>query len=95
MSEEFSIPQNGLIDFYADWCPPCKQMDPILKELKEEGFEIHKVNVEEETLMAQYFDIVNIPTFVLMEEGKEQVRLIGAVHKDKLRQQLVKLKNDD
>ena len=92
--EELNIPKNAMIDFYADWCPPCKQMDPVLKELKEEGHNIVKVDVEQENLIAQYFDIVSIPTFVFIREGKEFHRMTGAVPKNKLEQYLVKLKEE-
>lgn len=87
MSEELKIPQNGMIDFYADWCPPCKQMDPILKELSE-NYNIEKVNVEENALMAKYFDVISIPTFVLIKEGKEAKRITGATSKQKLEEAL-------
>lgn len=96
MNEQgFDIPQNGMIDFYADWCAPCKQMDPILDELKNEGHNIVQVDVDENQLMAQYFNIVSIPTFVFIKDGKEFHRQPGAVPKNKLEQHLEKVKPED
>ena len=95
MSEDFTIPQNAMVDFYADWCSPCKQMDPILDELKNEGHNIIQVDVEENQLMTKYFDIVSIPTFVFIKDGKEFHRFTGVVPKHKLEDYLKKIKEED
>ena len=91
MSENFTIPKNALLYFSASWCRPCQRMKPIIEDLKSEGHNIQKVDVEEETLMAQYFEVTSIPTFVLIIEGKEEERIVGAAHEDKLKSLLVKI----
>lgn len=74
-----------LIDFYADWCGPCKIMSPIFEELAQEykgRIELKKVDVEASSEMASKFGIMSIPTFVLTKDGKEIDRKIGAMPKD-------------
>lgn len=74
-----------LIDFYADWCGPCKIMSPIFEELAEEykdKIELKKVDVEAKGDMAAKFSIMSIPTFVITKDGKEIDRKIGAMPKE-------------
>lgn len=92
-NESFDIPQNGMIDFYADWCQPCKVMNPTIDEIKKEGYEVKKVDVETNQLMANYFGIANIPTFVFIKEGKEYDRITGVTHKDKILSILEEMKS--
>lgn len=75
------------IDFYADWCGPCKMMEPIFEEVKKEfegKVEFKKVDVEEETEMSSQYGIMAIPTFVILKEGKEVARRQGAMSKETL-----------
>ncbi len=77
-----------LIDFYADWCGPCKMMDPIFVEIKPEyegKVDFKKIDVETDTTTAAQFGIMSIPTFVILEEGKEIARKLGAMPKDVLK----------
>jgi thioredoxin len=69
-----------LIDFWADWCQPCKIMEPIINELSKEFNNVvfGKVNVDEEPAIAQSFGIMSIPTFILFKNGKPQEILVGA-----------------
>lgn len=74
-----------LIDFYADWCGPCKIMSPIFEELAQEykgKIELKKIDVEANGEMAAKYGIMSIPTFVLVKDGKEVDRKIGAMPKD-------------
>lgn len=74
-----------LIDFYADWCGPCKIMSPIFEELAKEyegKVELKKVDVESNGEMAAKYNVMSIPTFVLLKDGKEIDRKIGAMPKD-------------
>ena len=74
-----------LIDFYADWCGPCKIMSPIFEELAQEyegKIELKKVDVESNGEMASKYNVMSIPTFVLLKDGKEVDRKIGAMPKD-------------
>ena len=74
------IPEKGkvLIDFYADWCGPCKGMNPILEQFKESSdVPLVKVNVDEESEIAQKFGIRSIPCFIVVEDGEEKIKKIG------------------
>ena len=68
-----------LLDFYADWCGPCKLAEPVLQELSEtykDKLIIAKLNVDENSLAGKY-GILSIPTTILFKEGKEVGRQIG------------------
>jgi len=84
--QDIKIPDNGLIDFYADWCAPCKMMEPIMDKLRIEGVKVLKVNVDEQPELSEYFGIRSIPTFVSIKDGKEHNRLLGANPESKLRE---------
>ena len=74
-----------LVDFYADWCGPCKMVAPILEEIAQEGkAQIAKVNVDQQPNLAQRFGILSIPTMIVFEGGKEKKKLIGAKSKQEL-----------
>ena len=69
-----------LVDFYAEWCGPCKMLAPIIHEIKEELKDkvyVIKVNVDEEEDLASKFDIYSIPTLVLIKDGAEIDRKVG------------------
>lgn len=69
-----------LVDFYAEWCGPCKMAAPVLDELADEAngkYEIMKVNVDEEQDLAGKYGVMSIPTVVLFKDGKEEDRKIG------------------
>ena len=68
-----------LLDFYADWCGPCKMIAPTIHEIAEEHDEyvIGKVNVDDDPEIAQAFDIVSIPTLIVMKDGKVANTTVG------------------
>ena len=69
-----------LIDFWAPWCAPCRMMGPVIEQLAAEydgKAKVGKVNVDEETGLAQQFQVMSIPTIVLMKNGKVINQLIG------------------
>ena len=74
-----------LLDFYADWCGPCKMLSPVLHELAEEKsgtLKVGKVNVDEQMELAQQFRIVSIPTLVVMKDGQIANKAVGAMPKE-------------
>jgi len=74
----------SLVDFWAEWCGPCRMMAPIIDELSRE-FEgkakIGKVNVDEEIELAEQFGVSSIPTLVIMKDGEEVKRFVGVTQK--------------
>lgn len=75
-----------LIDFYADWCGPCKIIGPTMEQISEERKDIKvvKINVDEEGELAQSFNVMSIPTIVVMKEGKVTNGTMGVQSKDRL-----------
>ena len=64
--------------FTADWCQPCKKVKPIVEDMKKEGFQFQIIDADYEQLLAKRFEIKSIPTFILLEDGKELNRITGA-----------------
>ena len=81
-----------LIDFYADWCEPCKIMSPIIEMIAEENenIKVVKINVDNETDLASKYNAYSIPTFVVIKDGQETNRTVGITKKA----DLLKLIND-
>ena len=80
---------NGvaLVDFWAEWCGPCKMQLPIIEEFSSEmegKATIGKVNVDEELELAQFFGIQSIPTLILFKDGKPVKKLVGLHSKESL-----------
>ncbi|WP_431134604.1 thioredoxin [Psychroserpens mesophilus] len=76
-----------LIDFYADWCGPCKMMSPILKDVKSvlgENVSIIKINVDKNQSLAAQYQVKGVPTFLLFKNGKQIWRQSGMIQKDEL-----------
>lgn len=80
-----------LIDFYADWCGPCKMMSPVVEELAKEyagKAKVAKINVDQESEIAEKYGVMSIPNFVFIKNGKLVDQQIGATAKVKLVQKL-------
>ncbi len=80
-----------LVDFWAEWCGPCKMMAPVLNQLAEdlpEGQAVGKLNVEEYQSMAQKYQVRGIPTMILFENGREINRFVGVKTKDYLKKNM-------
>ncbi len=80
---------NGvtLVDFWAEWCGPCRMLTPIIDELVGDydgKATISKVNVDEASELAQQFGVSSIPTLLVMKDGKEVNRFVGVTSKDNL-----------
>ena len=73
---------NGttLVDFYADWCGPCRMVSPIVDEIAEERSDITvgKVNVDDENAIAMKYGVMSIPTLIVFKDGQEKTRIVGA-----------------
>ena len=85
------IKSNGLIliDFWAEWCGPCKMVSPILDEIsKEHGILVGKLNIDENPLKPVEFSVSSIPTMVLFEDGVVVKTIIGAKPKHKMLEEL-------
>ena len=72
-----------LLDFYADWCGPCRMLSPIIEEIASEHPEIKvcKINVDEEQELAQSFQVMSIPTLVALRDGKQIGSSVGVQSK--------------
>ena len=75
-----------LVDFYAEWCGPCRMMAPIVEELAEEHpeFAVGKIDTDQEPFLAQQFGVVSIPTLVVLKNGEETARFVGVRAKEDL-----------
>ncbi len=72
-----------LVDFYADWCGPCRMMGPVMEEVSKE-YKVFKVNTDNEEELAAEYGIMSIPCVIAFKDGKEINRSIGYVSKDKI-----------
>lgn len=80
-----------LVDFWAEWCGPCKMIAPILDEIAEEqgdALSIAKVNVDEAGEIAQRYQVMSIPTLLVFKDGEVAKRMVGASGKAKLMEDL-------
>ena len=76
-----------VVDFGADWCGPCKQLDPILEEIAEENndkFKVFKINIDENPMVPQKFGVRGIPTIMLFKDGKLIDTKVGSLPKSAL-----------
>lgn len=74
-----------LVDFYADWCGPCRMLIPVLEESEGKiGIPIKKVNVDESSNIAREYGVMTIPTLILFENGKEVKRNVGFINAQEL-----------
>jgi len=76
-----------LVDFWAEWCGPCKMLGPIFEELSGEIEQVKfaKVDISENQDLAQKFSVMSIPTLILLKDGKEEDRMMGVVPKEALK----------
>jgi thioredoxin 1 len=76
-----------LVDFYADWCGPCKMIAPVIEELATElkgSANVVKFNIEENQNMTASLQVMSIPTLILFKDGKEVKRVVGIKNKKEL-----------
>lgn len=91
-SEVLDSSQKVLIDFYADWCGPCKMMGPVVEEIAEEHSDVKvvKINVDNAEDIAIKYQIMSIPTLVVVKGGQEVNRSIGLISKEKIEELIEK-----
>lgn len=80
----------AIVDFYADWCGPCKMMSPIIDNIAEENdnIKVAKLNVDEAGDIAANYNVMSIPTIIIFKNGKENKRFVGVTNKDNILNEL-------
>ena len=75
-----------LLDFYADWCGPCRMVAPVVEEiaLEHPEYVVGKINVDESPELAQKYGVFSIPTLAVVKEGRVAGRMTGAKPKEKI-----------
>lgn len=84
--EVLNCDKTVLIDFYADWCGPCKMFAPIIDEVANENqnIKVVKINIDDNQDIAAKYQIMSIPTLVIVRNGNEITRSVGVIDKDKI-----------
>lgn len=80
-----------LVDFWAEWCPPCKAMAPVLEEIAHDlvqVIDVAKLDADAYPTVCQQANVRSLPTLVLYKDGEEVTRIIGAVGLERLRETL-------
>ncbi|MBR3162640.1 MAG: thioredoxin [Clostridia bacterium] len=82
--------ETVLVDFYADWCGPCKAMSPIIDEIAEENtnIKVGKINVDDNGELATEFDIISIPTIIVFKNGEITKKFVGLTEKEAIKEVL-------
>ncbi len=94
--ENFEQIKNGdqvvLIDFYADWCGPCRMVAPVVEEIAKENANVvvGKINVDDDPELAQAYGVMSIPTLIVLKGGEEVARSTGARPKAQIQAMLDK-----
>lgn len=82
--------QPIIIDFHASWCAPCKQLSPIFKELSNEiTIDFYEIDIDKEQELAQHFNIMSVPTIIILKKGQEMLRINGVQSKDILKNKIL------
>lgn len=89
-SEVLKNDKPVLVDFYADWCGPCKMLAPVVEELADEyadSIKVVKVNVDEADEVAANYAVMSIPTLILFKNGEDVKKTVGVLPKERLIQE--------
>ena len=78
--------KTTIVDFYADWCGPCKMMSPVIDSIAEEvsSIKVGKLNVDEAQDIAASYNVMSIPTIIIFKNGKESKRFVGVTNKENI-----------
>jgi thioredoxin 1 len=84
--EVLRSPKKVLVDFYADWCGPCKMISPIVEQIAEENEDIKvcKINVDSEPELSIKYQVMSIPTLISFQNGEVSDKSIGLVGKEEI-----------
>ena len=85
--EVLNSEKTVILDFYADWCGPCKMMSPIIDSISEElgeGVKVGKVNSDENVELAEKYGIMSIPTIMIIKNGKTEKTFVGVTDKNEI-----------
>ncbi len=83
-----------LVDFYADWCGPCKMLAPIIAQLAEEydgRCKVGKCNIDDDITLAQKYRVMSVPTIIIFKQGEAVTTSVGVVSKNELKQKIDKI----
>ena len=83
-TEVLSSETPVLVDFWATWCGPCRMQGPIIDALSAEGYNVGKLDVDENPDIARRYNVMSIPTLILFKNGEEVQRFVGVQTKEKL-----------
>ena len=85
-AEVLKSDKTVLVDFYADWCGPCKMVSPVIDDIanSQDKYKICKVNVDDESALASAFSVMSIPTLVVIKNGEIADTHIGLAGKSKI-----------
>ena len=78
--------ETVLLDFSAEWCAPCRKMEPVVARLQADGVPVRRINIDREPQIARQYHVVSIPCFVMLVDGREVNRVNGLTNYDQLRQ---------
>ena len=89
-AQVIKAPGKVLVDFWAEWCGPCRMIGPVLDEMSGDHQDVTflKLNVDEAPAVAQQFNVMTIPTILAFEGGELKQRVVGAMPKAKLAEEL-------
>ncbi len=83
-------PECAIVHFTADWCEPCKQIEPSLAQLQGEGWVIHRVNVDRQPDLVKQYRVENLPTLVILCRQQEVDRMVGAASYDRIHERVMR-----
>lgn len=73
-----------LVDFYAEWCGPCKMLSPVLESLRDEDFDIIKVDIDKFEQLTDEYGVMSVPTMIIFKDGEKVQSLVGFKPKEEI-----------